>query len=296
MKQILKKTLVILMLPSVMVLANNQLDFSSLVDEFMNESNALKKTINLSGKQRMLTQYMSKLVLQIELDIQEKESRAKLDELASLYDSTLKAFKEGNTTLGISKASDRDIIKQILVVEKEWKSFYTQIKIISEKKDDGKSFKYIMANNEKLLKLSNALVKAYEISNKSMNYLEKSRLKVVNIAGRQRMLIQKMTKEKLLVLRGNKTLQANVLKTTKLFDDSLSALINGDETQNILKATNDKIIKQLGVVSSIWNELKPLYEKEKDTTKEMALIISKNIILLKEMNEMVQLSETEVEY
>ena len=296
MKQLLKKVLLVLMLPSSTLLATNSLDFSSLVDEFMNESTALKKVINLSGKQRMLTQYMSKLVLQIQLDVQEKKSRAKLEELATLYDVTLKTFKEGNSKMGIPKATNKEVIAQIAIVENAWKTFYTHIKIISNDKDDGKSFKYIMANNEALLKLSNTLVKRFESSNTSENYLEKSRLRVVNVAGRQRMLTQKMTKEKLLILRGEKSARSKLLKTIKLFDDSLNSLIKGNVKDHITKATNEKITKQLEVVSKIWSELKPLYEKEKDSAKEMAIIIAKNTVLLKEMNSMVQLAEVEVEY
>ena len=41
---------------------------------------------------------------------------------------------------------------------------------------------------------------------------------------------------------------------------------------------------------------KPLYEKEKNSEKEMIIIITKNTMLLKEMNAMVELAETEMEY
>ncbi|HHD75265.1 MAG TPA: hypothetical protein ENK95_00410, partial [Campylobacterales bacterium] len=174
--------------------------------------------------------------------------------------------------------------------------FYTHIQKIIKGKDDGTSFKYIMANNVELLKISNELVKRYEASNTSENYLEKSRLSVVNVAGRQRMLTQKMTKEKLLYLRGDKEIRESLLKTVKLFDDSLNALIYGDVKQHLPKATNEKITKQLAVVDGIWKRLKPLYMKEKNSSKEMALIIAKNTVLLKEMNSMVKMSEVEVEY
>jgi hypothetical protein len=40
----------------------------------------------------------------------------------------------------------------------------------------------------------------------------------------------------------------------------------------------------------------PLYLKNKNTAKELAVIISKNPVLLKEMNAMVLLAEKEVEY
>jgi len=51
-----------------------KLDFSSLVNEFMDEQNALKKIINLSGRQRMLTQNMSKLTLLIQLNVKKEKN------------------------------------------------------------------------------------------------------------------------------------------------------------------------------------------------------------------------------
>lgn len=276
--------------------SSQKLDFSSLVNEFMNEHNALKKIINLSGRQRMLTQNMSKLTLLIQLNVQKKKSIEALKKLSALYNTTLMAFKNGNAEMGVPKATNKRVVEQILKVEASWKLFYGHIQTIIEGKDSGESFKYIMANNVPLLKSSNELVKQYEKSNTSENYLEKSRLRVVNVAGRQRMLTQKMTKEKLLYLRGNKEVRQDLLKTIKLFDDSLKALILGDKNKMITKATNPKIIKQLAVVEALWKRLKPLYVKKKNSTKEMAYIITKNTVLLKEMNKMVKMSEIEVEY
>jgi hypothetical protein len=110
------------------------------------------------------------------------------------------------------------------------------------------------------------------------------------------MLTQKMTKEKLLIIQGDKSFEKRLENTVKLFDDSLTILQKGDKVQLIGKATNEKIIKQLKVVARMWSDLKPLYLKKKNTAKELAVIISKNPVLLKEMNAMVLLAEKEVEY
>ena len=295
------KSILLLMLPMTILVADNskpvgQLDFSSLVNDFMEEGNALKKTINLSGKQRMLTQRMSKLAIQISLNVQKSASIKKLEKFSALYAKTLAAFKNGDDDLGISKATNAKVVEQIAIVEEVWKPFEKHINIIISGKDDGKSLAYVILNNEKVLALSNELVQRYEASNTSSNYLEKARLRVVNVAGRQRMLTQKMTKEKLLLLKGKKEYSKKLDTTIKLFDTSLIALIKGDKKQNISKPTNEKIISQLKVVSEMWSKLKPLYIKKKNSAKELAQIIAKNPTLLKEMNAMVQMSEKEVEY
>jgi len=140
------------------------------------------------------------------------------------------------------------------------------------------------------------LVKLYEKSDKSENYLEKVKVHIVNIAGRERMLSQKMTKEKLLYLQGKKEYAQKLQNSIKLFDDSLNALINGDPKQNIVKPTNKKIKEQLKKVNDIWQKLKPLYLKENPTKKELAYIIKMNPLLLSEMNKMVEMTESQREY
>ena len=300
--KILNKTLLLCILPVSLLMAESpkvttQLDFSSLINDFMEEENVLKKSINLSGKQRMLSQYMAKLAVQIDLNVQKDKSIAELKKMSELYDKTLKGFKSADNDLGIKAATNAKVIEQIAVLEKEWNNFYAQVQLLTSKKDkDGKALAYILNNNEKLLASSNELVKRYEASNTSTNYLEKARLRVVNVAGRQRMLSQKMTKEKLLSIKSKKEYKIKLANTVKLFDESLETLIKGDASKSLAKPTNSKIIKQLALVSSIWEELKPLYKKDKNKSKELAIIISKNTSLLKEMNAMVKLAEKEVEY
>jgi len=288
----LNKTLFLLMLPLSLLVADTpkattQLDFSSLVDEFMNEENSLKKTINLSGKQRMLTQLMTKLSLQIDMNIQKKENLKKLKKTSELYDSTLKDLK---------KTTNKKVLKVIALVEKAWTPFYGEVNHLIEGKKSKEALKYIIDENGNLLNLSNDLVKAFEATNSSGNYLEKARLHIVNVAGRERMLTQKMTKEKLLVVKGEEKYGAKLKETMNLFDDSLTLLIKGDSKKMISKPSNEKIITQLKIVSKLWSELKPLYEKKKNSAIELATIITKNPLLLKEMNSMVKMAEKEVEY
>ena len=288
----LNKTLFLLILPLSLLVADapkatTQLDFSSLVDEFMNEENNLKSTINLAGKQRMLTQLMVKLSLQVDMNIQKQDNLKKLKKTAELYDSTLKDLK---------KTSNKKVLKAIALVEKEWTPFYEELNHLIEGKKSKEALKYIIDKNENLLNLSNELVKAFELTNTSSNYLAKARLHIVNVAGRQRMLTQKMTKEKLLTMKGEEKYDAKLKETMNLFDNSLNLLIKGDSKKMISKPSNEKIVVQLNVVSKLWSELKPLYEKKKNSAKELAIIIMKNPLLLKEMNSMVKMAEKEVEY
>lgn len=302
MKSSINKLLLVSLFSCTTLMSQNgqidtQLAISSLVDHFVQQDNKLKRAINLSGKQRMLTQNITKLVLQIHLNINKEESLKKLKALVALYDRTLLGFLNGDSGLDIKAASNAEVKAQINIVKKEWKMFYKDVKDMYTGNDNSEqSFEYILMHNEKLLKVSDDLVKAYEASNSSKNYLEIARLRVVNVAGRQRMLTQKMTKEKLLLSQGKKEYKEKFLKTVKLFDDSLHLLIEGNNAINIPKPSNDKIVAQLNRVEKRWQKLKPLYLKEKNSKKGMKTIIDENTILLKEMDSMVQMAEKELEY
>ncbi len=274
-----------------------RLRLASILGNFMNKNKMSKKRVNLSGRQRMLVQRMTKLSLLISSNINKESNREKLIKYSNLYNKTLKAFKNGDKDLGCVPTKDNNLLKEIDLVEKKWQPFYKNIKIIIDGKDkDKKALSFLVSKNENLLKVSDDLVKSFEKSNKSENYLEKARLHVVNIAGRERMLSQKMTKEKLLIVQGKKEYISKLKGSIKLFDNSLNALINGNSKENIIKPSNRKIKEQLEKVAKIWLKLKPLYEKENPTTKELATIIKMNPLLLQEMNNMVSMAEGEREY
>ncbi len=271
--------------------------FASILSNFMYKNKILKRRVNLSGKQRMLIQRITKLALLVSSNIDREKNIEKLKKYSNLYDKTLKAFKNGDKDLNCVPTTDKEIRKQIDIVEKSWKPFYRHIQnIINLNDKDKKSLLYIVNENENLLKVSDDLVKAYEKSDRSQNYLEKARLHIINIAGRQRMLSQKMTKEKLLIIQGKTEYISKLQDSIKLFDDSLNSLINGNSRENIIKPTNEKIKEQLAKIYKIWSKLKPLYEKEKLSHTELETIIRENPLLLSEINSMVEMAQQEREY
>lgn len=270
---------------------------ASILSDFMNKSKILKKRVNLSGKQRMLVQRVTKLALLLNSNIDREKNIEKLKNYSNLYDKTLKAFKNGDKDLGCVPTNDKEIREKISIVEKHWKPFYENLQnIINLKDKDKKSLAYIINKNEELLKVSDDLVKEYEKSDKSENYLEKARLHVINIAGRERMLSQKMTKEKLLVIQGKKEYINRLNSSIKLFNDSLNSLIGGNSRENIIKPTNRKIEKQLDKIYKIWSKLKPLYRKDKLSPKDLEIIIEDNPKLLSEIDSMVEMAQKEREY
>lgn len=117
---------------------------------------------------------------------------------------------------------------------------------------------------------------------------------VINLAGRQRMLTQKMTKEALLTLTGqNQT--AEMEKTKVLFDNTLTGLLEGDSNLGIPATANQAIREQLLKVKELWVAFQPLIEKvqSEPSAEDLTLIASESVTILKEMNAAVKLFEKE---
>lgn len=117
---------------------------------------------------------------------------------------------------------------------------------------------------------------------------------VINLAGRQRMLTQKMTKEMLFTLSGQDQTKAQQA-TMNLFESTLIGLINGNEDMGLPIATDPVIKEQLLKVQGMWDvyrlELDKAVNDPKPELLEKMTVSSVN--LLKEANVAVQLFDAQ---
>jgi len=79
--------------------------------------------INLSGKQRMLTQKMSKEVLLVALDVNKDENLTNLRATRDLFDKTLVGLRDGDEELGLPHTKKPKILKALKKVEDLWEEF-----------------------------------------------------------------------------------------------------------------------------------------------------------------------------
>jgi len=274
------------------------LALNSIINNFLNKKNGAKHLINLAGKQRMLTQRISKLAIECTLHLI-PESCMRLEQFVKLYEKTLLGFKNGDKDLALEAQTDPKAIAQINKLLKMWKPFAdAAMRVQNSNGKDKKALEYILAHNEELLKESNHLVEIFDVLNeKYSNYIEAAQINLIDMAGRQRMLTQKMTKELLALLKmGKKSYRAKIDESVKLFDDSLKVLINGSKIYALPKVTNPKIKAQLLKVSKLWHKIMPFYHKNELSQKELVLLLKVNPILLKESNKAVTLIENSTEY
>ena len=242
--------------------------------------------INLAGKQRMLTQKMSKEALFIAKGIDVEKNKEALTKTSELFDKTLKGLISGDKDLNLPKTEDKEILSQLEKVKELWKSFKANIDKVISGKIDKATLEAIAKENLPLLKNMNKAVGMY--AKASGSKLDPKIAKKINVAGKQRMLTQKMTKELLLVANGidvdaNKE---NLKKTANLFETTLKDLI--------ANCKHDDIKKQLEVVAKLWGDYKVIIEKADTSDAALKKAEELNMPLLKEMNKAVKMIEASI--
>ncbi len=215
-------------------------------------SKELAITIDLSGKQRMLTQEMVKEAFLIKSNINKKTNIKKLTQSSKLFDKTLKGLINGDKELKLVAIKDEKIQKQLKKISTIWNDFYLNIKDILNKKNNEKQYYNITSKSQELLKEVNYAVELYAMQDKKSNFLLANDM---NFAGKQRMLLQKMAKSILLV-NNNIDIEKNkkeFIESQKLFTKILNGLSNGDKELKIKGTNLPTITKQLEIIKKSWN-------------------------------------------
>ncbi len=229
---------------------------------FAMNSKELAISINLAGKQRMLTQKMSKEAFEIFLGLNIDSAKKGLKASRDLFDKTLNGLIKGDKSLKLVATKDKNIQAKLQEVKKLWEPFKNHIDKIYKLKATRKDYRYIKNNNIKLLKTMNEAVFMYAKLNKSNTKFKLAN--DINLAGRQRMLTQKISKDILQYILNldKKESIKDLKKSINLFDKTLKGLYNGDKEQNLHGTKLPKIVNQLNIVKKEWQEAKPLIKEQ----------------------------------
>lgn len=119
---------------------------------YLNEKNKKDALlINIAGKQRMLTQNISKNIFYIYHN--DNSSYSELDSSTIEFIYNINSLKDGNSLIGISKVPTPEIAKQLSKVEVLWDNFYKNIN----------EFKILMQNNKNNeIALKNIVISIYD--------------------------------------------------------------------------------------------------------------------------------------
>ncbi len=259
--------------------------------------------LNLSGKQRMLTQKMSKEIMLIALGVEQEKNLKSLAKTSGLFDKTLQGLRNGSSELHLPPTTSKRILRQLDTIDGIWSAFYPVVqKIISAGSVSKEQVAVVANDNLPLLKQMNKAVGLYEKDAKKGGLKADPGLAAtLNLSGKQRMLTQKMSKEFLLVAYGHERddSKLSLLETYTLFERTLKGLQDGDETLGLPRTDSQQIRDQLDVVEGLWKEFKPVIAFAADhattsiETGKLSTLAASNLPLLKEMNKAVGMYEKE---
>jgi len=261
---------------------SKKFDTKSGVEQQTGQQDAM--VINLAGQQRMLTQKMSKEALLIAKGIEVKDNRKNLQETITLFDKILKGLINGDANLKLPKTQNKEILTHLKIVTKLWKSFKEHVDLVAMGKTEKLTLQAIDKENLPLLKQINIVVEMYEEN--SISKMDPQMAKTLNLAGRQRMLTQKMTKELLLIanrLHSNANTQS-LKNGGELFKTTLENLMNNR------KAIQDpEIASRLVNVQALWNQYQDIiantdiskgkgFTESKEEQKKISTTLTKELI------------------
>lgn len=215
--------------------------------------------INLSGKLRMLSQRIPAAACNLNAGVVPEESAAVLHGAVAEFDRILAALELGDTELGIIGAEESS---RTLRVIQEVHSRFDPLEAALDDTVGGvptdATVEILAGSNMDVLEIVKMLV--FEISTAYANpaALLQSDAIVIDIAGRQRLLTQKASKEICLILSDidAASAQETLGTTINMFEASLDALRNGMVDAGINPPPNDDIVQGLQQVHANWFAIK----------------------------------------
>ncbi|AXI25730.1 chemotaxis protein [Methanofervidicoccus sp. A16] len=221
--------------------------------------------INIAGKQRMLTQRMSKDAFMVGMGYTEyKEDMIKC---AQEFDKTLKDLINGNPERGIYPAPE-DIKQQLLKVKEIWDPFYEKIKIIYTKDPKDPEFKealeYIKDHNMELLS---------EMHKAVLMYNEKYENKIDNI---DKSSIMASIVGILIAVLSMVFVRKTIIRHLEELDRITTEMANRNyNVEPKIKFYNDEIGKIYNNILKVLNNLKEDMEKEIEKEEKLRKLFDK---------------------
>jgi len=239
--------------------------------------------INLAGKQRMLTQKLSKAVMELQLG-----NMAKAEEIKGIqknFTQVLTGLQKGNAKLKLPPAETTAIAGKLGEVDKKWTPFSKNVSMLADNWGDVQAnLQAIVDTNVTLFKEANQVVMTM---GKTMDP------GTVSFCGRLRAITQRVSKATLeYVFFKDEKYKAEAIKFAGVQDKIIDGLLNGGSSLPINKAEDLALRAKIEAFKGNWSGFKDQVNNVLNSmsgVKESILYVtSNNIDLLKTMNAAVQ--------
>ena len=239
----------------LLIFITNQI-FVFVIQNSSDESSVV--SINAAGRNRMLSQRISAASFQI---LSGNENAIKdLKGAIELHDSTINVLRNGGVVQGMEGSGPINpvtgkAIEELNKVEKLWGPYKDCALLLLNSDKLVEANRFLGENYTNLLKANNALVKGLVKDSLLSTYPASIGKAVINIAGRNRMLSQRIGLMAFKVLQGDKALMDKLESTIKLHDESFNVLVKGgklkEQTVEFPPVSED-LLPLVDKISAIW--------------------------------------------
>ncbi|MEL6681305.1 MAG: type IV pili methyl-accepting chemotaxis transducer N-terminal domain-containing protein [Pseudomonadota bacterium] len=250
--------------------------------------------IDFSGKLRMLSQRIVAAGCNYAAGIDPEKSGAVLSATSVEFQKIIDALEFGDPDLGIIGAEERRRTQVgISKLRELWDPTNATAQLIAAGDTSPELVMQLADQSAPLLEMAKLLVTEISAQYSDPTALLQSDALVIDIAGRQRMLSQRMSKNDCLISSGvnTETATAELQGASEMFEVSLMALRNGMDEAGIKEPPNDTIADGLDTVINGWTELKPLVEKvvsgESIDNEQRAIVFNGALRMTGDMNTVV---------
>lgn len=230
--------------------------------QFLEDIGASER-INLSGKLRMLSQRIPAAACTYHAGIAAEQSNAVLHAAKVEFDTIIAALEFGDETLNIiGEEQRRKTLAAIANLHAKYDPLHAAFDDIEATGGTDEEVLELAEHNMEVLDAAKLLVSEISGQYADPTALLQSDALTIDIAGRQRMLTQKISKEVCLIMSGiyaDASLET-LGGTVSMFETSLNALIFGMDGAGISPAPTEEILTGLEIVQADWAEISDYVE------------------------------------
>jgi hypothetical protein len=233
---------------------------SVVVPAAFQQDNGASERINFSGKLRMLSQRIPSAACHLAAGVDEEGAKKLLTGATAEFNKIINGLEFGDEALNMKGAEERPkTLYRIAKLVENWKPMSDAAEAMVAGDMSPANLQTILDQNTAVLDEAKKLVT--EINSQYANPFEivQADAMLVDVAGRQRMLTQKMSKESCMVSNklGTADTAAALQETMQTFNMSLMALREGMPAVGIRRPPTAAIATGLQEVSKHWTGVKP---------------------------------------
>lgn len=237
---------------------------ADLTDVSIQKDTGAKEHIDLSGKLRMLSQRIPAAACHYADGIAVDKSSALLENASAEFEKILSGLKFGDAELNLPYPEEsRKTLAAIEDVRQLWDPIGEIAQSTVAGQASSENIEFVLTENMPLLESAKALVVRMVAQYSNPTEMLQATSLLIDVAGRQRMLTQKMSKESCIVAGNHdnaEVMKANLAKTMQTFEASLNALRHGMQAAGITPPPSQDIANGLDKVILSWSEVKPMLE------------------------------------